>query len=89
MFTKTKIALCVAIVHGGVASSALASNDNDGGNETGGFVIPGSMDGVNPVYHPELFGRSTKTFDAAKVFDSVSRPIQVQVHTPRKKTPQR
>ena len=87
MFTKTEIALCVALVLGGVASSALASNENDGGNETGGFVVPGSMDGVNPAYHPEIFGRSaTKTFDAAKAFDSVSPSIQV--HTPRKKAPQ-
>lgn len=52
MFTKAKIALAAALVLGsGVAALA---NDRDG--EEGGFVIPGSMDGVNPVYHHDLFG---------------------------------
>jgi hypothetical protein len=55
MFTKTKTALSVAIVLGalGSASAALASDHED---QSGGFVMPGSMDGVNPVYHPDIFG---------------------------------
>ena len=66
MFTKSKIAFCVAIALAGATSMALAANENDGGNETGGFVIPGSMDGVNPVYHPDIFGTSaTKAFGSA------------------------
>jgi hypothetical protein len=56
---KTLIALSTAIALGllGAASVAQASNENDGGNETGGYVLPGSMVGVNPVYHPEWFGK--------------------------------
>lgn len=78
---KTKIALCVAIVLGGAASSALASNDNDGGNETGGYVVSGSMDGVNPAYHREMFGRpATKAFGLA---------VPTPSHPSRKKTPMR
>jgi hypothetical protein len=52
MFTKTKIVLATALV----LSSGLAALANDQNEERGGFVIPGSMDGVNPVYHPDIFG---------------------------------
>ena len=52
MLTKTKIALVTALV----LSSGLAALANDQTDERGGFVIPGSMDGVNPVYHPDIFG---------------------------------
>jgi hypothetical protein len=57
---KTLIALSTAIALGllGAASVAQASNENDGGNETGGFVVAGSTVGVNPAYHPEWFGKS-------------------------------
>ena len=51
--TKTKIALAVALVLGG-ASAALANTD--AGPNGGGFVMPGSLDGVNPAYHPGIFG---------------------------------
>ena len=44
MLNKTKIALAAALVIG-TASTALAA----------GFVQPGSMDGVNPAYHPRWF----------------------------------
>jgi hypothetical protein len=53
---KTLIALSTAIALGlsGAASVAQASNENDG---RGGYVLPGSTDGVNPVYHPGWFGK--------------------------------
>jgi hypothetical protein len=37
------------------AASALASEHGDRGDR-GGYVVPGSLDGVNPVHHPEIFG---------------------------------
>jgi hypothetical protein len=56
MFTKTKLALAAALIFG-VASAAQAANENDGGNETGGYRL-GPMGqhfgGVNPVYHRSL-----------------------------------
>ena len=60
---KTLIALSTAIALGllGAVSVAQASNEND---ERGGYVLPGSTDGVNPVYHPELFGNGRNTGDA-------------------------
>jgi hypothetical protein len=53
MFTRTKIALATALILS--AGSAALANDNDN-SETGGFVVPGSMDGVNPAHHPDIFG---------------------------------
>ena len=69
MFTKTKTALSVAIVLGalGSASAALAGDQTE---ERGGYVLPGSMDGVNPVYHPGIFGNA----DAAKAYGFVASP---------------
>ena len=57
MLNKTKIALAAALVIG-TASTALA----------GGYVLPGSMDGVNPAYHPRWFpeyGRVMRAYDRA------------------------
>jgi hypothetical protein len=63
----TKMALAGALILG-TASAALASNENDGGNETGGYVLPGSRDGVNPVYHPGIFSNA----DAARAYGFVA-----------------
>jgi hypothetical protein len=53
MFTKTKIAVAAALIFG-AASAVQAANENDGGNETGGYSV-GPMGqhfgGANPVYH--------------------------------------
>jgi hypothetical protein len=53
MFTKTKIALSVALILS-AASAALGSNRDD--DDFGGYVIACSLDGVNPAYHPRIFG---------------------------------
>jgi hypothetical protein len=67
MFTKTKLALAAVLILG-AGSLAQASNENDGGNETGGYVVPGSMAGVNPAYHPRWFpqyGHVMRSYDRA------------------------
>jgi hypothetical protein len=69
---KTLIALSTAIALGllGAASVAQASNENDGGNETGGYVLPGSTVGVNPAFHPGWFGtvrKADETFGYAPI----------------------
>lgn len=51
MLTKTKIALAAVLVLGSLGSAALASESDD----SGGSVMPGSLDGVNPAYHPGIF----------------------------------
>jgi hypothetical protein len=53
MSSKAKIALAAALILG-FASAALAGSDRD--TEDGGFVMPGSLVGVNPAYHPDIFG---------------------------------
>jgi hypothetical protein len=37
-------------------SSAAGSSCRDDPSQCGGFVLPCSLDGVNPVYHPKIFG---------------------------------
>ena len=71
MFTKTKIArmvLATALTIG-TASVALASNENDGGNETGGYRLlgPGGVvtDGVNPVFHRSLRAAASSAYGYA------------------------
>ena len=55
MFSKSQIALSVAIVLGVLnsISAAVASDHEDQGE---GFVMACSLDGVNPAYHPHIFG---------------------------------
>ncbi len=54
MLTKTKIAFAaLALLTVAGTSATLASDHED---QSGGFVMSGSMDGVNPVFHPEWFG---------------------------------
>jgi hypothetical protein len=52
MLTKTKAALAAALIVG--AASAAQAGGNSGEYD-GGFVMPGSTVGVNPVYHPGWF----------------------------------
>ena len=46
----------VAAVLGVLGTSSAAWSYYDGRTFRGGFVKPCSLDGVNPVYHPEIFG---------------------------------
>jgi hypothetical protein len=54
MLIKTKIAFAAALILG-TASVALAGGA-DNSDDRGGFVMPCSLVGVNPVYHPRIFG---------------------------------
>jgi hypothetical protein len=53
MLTKITTAIATALILG-TASAALAGTEDT--ENRGGFVIPCSLDGVNPVYHPRIFG---------------------------------
>jgi hypothetical protein len=65
MLTKTKIALATALIIG-TASAALAGDSGE--NNQGGFVMPGSLVGVNPAYHHGIFGNPAvaKSYGFAK-----------------------
>ena len=43
------------------AASAAASDRSDRGRERGS-VVPCSLDGVNPAYHPEIFGNAAAAY---------------------------
>jgi hypothetical protein len=40
----------------GVLGAASAVASEHGRGDHGGYVVPGSLVGVNPVYHPDIFG---------------------------------
>jgi hypothetical protein len=67
MFINTKIALAAALILG-TASAALANDSGE--NDTGGYVMAGSMVGVNPAYHPDLFGKADKAYASANLSQS-------------------
>jgi hypothetical protein len=54
---KAFVALAVATALGLLGiSSAAGSSCREDPSQCGGFVLPCSLDGVNPVYHPKIFG---------------------------------
>ena len=65
MSTPITIALTAALILG-AASAALAK----GRGSPGGNVMPCSLDGVNPVFHPQIFG----TVAAARTFGFIQAP---------------
>jgi hypothetical protein len=55
---KALVALAITTALGVLgAASAAASDRNDRGRERG-YVLPCSLAGVNPVYHPDIFGNA-------------------------------
>jgi hypothetical protein len=70
------VAIMTAVGVLGVASAA-ASDHERGSSRERGYVVPCSLAGVNPVYHPEIFGNAA----AAYAFGFVrSRDGSWQVH---------
>jgi hypothetical protein len=53
----------------GITSASAMDRDRDG-RERGGSVRPCSLDGVNPVHHPEIFGNAA----AAQAYGFVRGP---------------
>lgn len=57
---KSSAALALIIILGiqaGTTATAFAQdNGRNSGKPRGGWVVPCSLDGVNPVYHPGIFG---------------------------------
>jgi hypothetical protein len=50
------LSLATALGVLGAASAVAGRDDMNERGERGGHVVPGSLDGVNPAYHPEIFG---------------------------------
>jgi hypothetical protein len=54
---KAFVALAVTTALGILgAAPAAAGSDRDRGRDRYGSVVPCSLDGVNPAFHPEIFG---------------------------------
>jgi hypothetical protein len=53
-------ALAIVIAFGiqGAGPAFAQDNGRNSGKERGGWVPPCSLDGVNPVQHPEIFGNT-------------------------------
>jgi hypothetical protein len=79
MLTKTKVVLAAALMLG-TASAALAGDSGE--NNYGGFVMPGSMDGVNPAYHPGWFPDYARHKSAGAAYGYVApKPTHRHVQT--------
>jgi hypothetical protein len=72
---RTSIAISAAIGLGIVGAASVAQANDSGENNQGGFVVPGSMVGVNPVYHPGWFGKSGT---ARNAYGYAAAPIHQQ-----------
>jgi hypothetical protein len=83
MLTRTKAALAAALILSTASLgtvSALASDNS--GEYSGGFVIQGSTDGVNPVYHRGLSIQNRKGADAFGLAVTKGRTIHAAPATP-------
>jgi hypothetical protein len=78
MLTKTKVVLAAALMLG-TASAALAGDSGE--NSFGGSVMPGSMDGVNPVYHPGWFPDARRNSAGAAYGYVAPKPTHRHVQT--------
>jgi hypothetical protein len=56
-FVVLSAALALSVL--GTASQAFAGSDR---YPRGGFVMPGSLDGVNPAYHRGIFGNPATAY---------------------------
>jgi hypothetical protein len=55
MNEKKAVALLAAVVALGVIGTVSAAQAQYNYNRKGGFVIPCSLAGVNPAFHPDIF----------------------------------
>jgi hypothetical protein len=56
------VALAVAAAVSILGAASAAAGDRDRGNRERGYVVPCSLDGVNPAYHPEIFGNAAAAY---------------------------
>ena len=61
---KAFVALAVTTALGilGTASAVAKDDNSDRRGERGGSVRPCSLDGVNPVHHPDIFGNAATAY---------------------------
>jgi hypothetical protein len=72
----TSMAISAAIALGIVGAATAALANDSGENNMGGYVVPGSMVGVNPVDHPRWFGSASSVGPAGNAYGYAVVPIQ-------------
>jgi hypothetical protein len=60
--TKAFVALAIATAMGALTATSADASFLLGHHSRGGFVLPCSLDGVNPAYHPDIFGNPAGAF---------------------------
>ena len=77
MSGRTSIVISAAIALGIVGAASVArAGGSDNWNDTGGYVVPGSMAGVNPVFHPYWFGKAGGAYGYAAFPISRHHPVR-------------
>jgi hypothetical protein len=57
--TGNKVVIAITTALGILGTVPAAASDHNGSRGRGGDAVrPCSLDGVNPVYHPEIFGNA-------------------------------
>jgi hypothetical protein len=72
---KTVLKVLSAALAIGILGAGAAQAETDNSSDRGGFVVPGSMDGVNPADHPGIF-RNSAAANAYGFVPTVPRHIQ-------------
>ena len=63
-------AIAMALAVSGAGAALASDHERDRDRERGGFVVACSLDGVNPVHHPEVFANAA----TARSFGFVQSP---------------
>jgi hypothetical protein len=59
---RSFITLSLATTLGILGATSAVASEHSGRNDHGGYVIPGSLVGVNPAYHPDIFGNAATAY---------------------------
>jgi hypothetical protein len=59
---KAFVALAITTALGILGAASAVAKDVDTRGERGGSVKPCSLDGVNPVHHPDIFGNAATAY---------------------------
>jgi hypothetical protein len=59
---KSFMALSIATALSALAAVPAVASEHGGRGNHGGYVLPGSLDGVNPAYHPDIFGNPAAAY---------------------------
>jgi hypothetical protein len=59
---KAFVALAIATAVGVLGTASAAANDRSDRGRERGSVVPCSLVGVNPVYHPDIFGNAATAY---------------------------